>query len=140
MVEIEERPLSTSTRGAWAGLAALLLALLAMAAWLDPSPSGRGTHQQLGLPPCTFLFLFDRPCPACGMTTSWSYVMHGDWDAACRANLGGTLLALLAISVACGALAIAASGRRRWVPGERTWALLALTLAVITLVDWLRRV
>ena len=35
-------------------LALGLAVLLGVARALEPSPQGRGTHQQLGLPPCTF--------------------------------------------------------------------------------------
>ena len=45
-----------------AGLSGLIL--LSLAIWLEPNPSGFGTHQQLGLPPCTILFWFDVPCPS----------------------------------------------------------------------------
>lgn len=45
---------------------------------LKPSPFGHGTHTQLGLPPCPSVVLFDRPCPGCGLTTSWTAFMHGD--------------------------------------------------------------
>ncbi len=44
---------------------------------LKPSPFGHGTHTQLGLPPCPSVVLFDRPCPGCGLTTSWTAFMHG---------------------------------------------------------------
>ena len=59
---------------------------------LVPDPRGLGTHQQLGLPPCTFRVLFGRPCPACGMTTAWANVLRGRLPPALRANVTGTLL------------------------------------------------
>ena len=49
-----------------------LLGLLAVARWLEPAASGMGTHQQLGLPACTTVTLFNVRCPSCGMTTSWA--------------------------------------------------------------------
>ena len=50
-------------------LAVLLLALgllapLGVAAMLRPDGRGFGTHQQLGLPPCTFRVLFGRAAQA----------------------------------------------------------------------------
>ncbi|MBX3422622.1 MAG: DUF2752 domain-containing protein [Pirellulaceae bacterium] len=72
--------------------------LLAIARMLTPSPFGMGTHQQLGLPPCTVLELWGIPCPACGMTTSWSLVTRGRIFEAAQANSGGMLLALIALA------------------------------------------
>lgn len=76
----------------------LLLALLVIARGLTPSPSGFGTHQQLGLPPCTAIVLLNIPCPACGMTTSWSHTLRGNLVAAAQSNAGGMLLALIAMA------------------------------------------
>jgi len=50
--------------------------VLAASAWLTPSPSGVGTHMQLGLPPCGFLVLTGKPCPACGLTTAFAQLAH----------------------------------------------------------------
>lgn len=118
-----------------------LLSLLAMAAWLRPDPSGLGTHQQLGLPPCSFRVLLQIRCPACGMTTSWSHVVRGQLWSACRANVGGTLLALVAIIVGPWSLLSASYGRCLGKP-PAGWLLLVVTLAVVlvTLVDWTGRI
>jgi len=55
--------------GAWAAIAA--------AACLVPDPSGCGTHEQLGLPPCSFLARTGWPCPSCGLTTSVAATSRG---------------------------------------------------------------
>lgn len=55
---------------------------------------GHGTHTQLGLPPCGSVLLFDRPCPGCGMTTSWTALLHGNFGQALSANLMGPFLYL----------------------------------------------
>lgn len=44
---------------------------------LHPSKDGFGTHRELGLPACPSVVLFDRPCPGCGLTTSWTATLHG---------------------------------------------------------------
>jgi hypothetical protein len=62
---------------------------------LTPSPQGHGTHQQLGLPPCPSVLAFDRPCPGCGLTTSFTALLHGDLSAAWKANPFGPLFYLL---------------------------------------------
>lgn len=69
---------------------------------LHADPSGHGTHTQLGLPPCPSALLFDRPCPGCGLTTSFTALLHGQWGLAFSAHplgpflyLGITIWALL---------------------------------------------
>ncbi|MBX7169090.1 MAG: DUF2752 domain-containing protein [Pirellulales bacterium] len=120
------------------GLAGLgLLALLCVAAWLTPNARGLGTHQQLGLPPCTFLTLFGQRCPACGMTTAWAHAVRGQFAAAAAANLGGTLLAVAAALGAPWLLAVALRGR--WllgVPREEVLAVGAGVFVALTLLDW----
>lgn len=71
----------------------LLLGGFILASSLHPDPRGYGTHQRLGLPPCTFRALFGMPCPGCGMTTSFAHFVRGDVPSAIRANAAGCLLA-----------------------------------------------
>lgn len=78
-------------------LAAGLSITLAVAMWLSPDPSGLGTHQQLGLPPCTSITVMGLRCPACGMTTSWALMAEGRIAEAIGANLGGSLLFMVAL-------------------------------------------
>ena len=60
----------------------------------------------------------------CGMTTAWAHLVRGQWLAACRANVGGVLLGLLAMVGAPWLLGSACQGRWwGWTPTER--ALLA---------------
>ena len=54
----------------------------AIGLYLHPDGVGHGTHQQLGLPPCPSVLLFHRPCPGCGLTTSWTNFLHGHIAAA----------------------------------------------------------
>jgi hypothetical protein len=78
-------------------LASGLVVVLAVALWLTPDPSGTGTHQQLGLPPCTSITVLGLRCPACGMTTSWALMSEGRIAEALAANIGGSLLYVIAI-------------------------------------------
>lgn len=114
-----------------------LLALLAIAACLRPDPRGFGTHQQLGLRPCTISEVFGIRCPSCGMTTSWCHLMHGELRESLRANVGGTLLALLAL--AFGPWAVASGLRGWWLgrsPNEVFVAVLVVVVVIITMIDW----
>lgn len=63
--------------------------------YLKPSPTGHGTHMELGLPPCPSVLLFNRPCPGCGLTTSWTATIHGDLPTAFHAHPFGPILYLM---------------------------------------------
>ena len=52
--------------------------VLVIAALLEPNPAGMGTHQQLGLAPCSFWAWFSIPCPMCGMTTTFCHMANVD--------------------------------------------------------------
>lgn len=56
----------------------LWAAITVICAFLHPNPSGHGTHTQLGLAPCPSVLIWSRPCPACGLTTSFAATVHGD--------------------------------------------------------------
>ena len=118
-------------------LGSVPVGLLVIAATLTPETQGFGTHQQLGLPPCTFKELTGIRCPSCGMTTSWSHMMHGQVVGALRANVGGTLLA--AIAAAAGPWIIASGIHGAWLgrfPSEWTSLTVGVSLMGITLIDW----
>lgn len=132
-------PLSIAARGGCAAIGLVLLALLALAAWLSPDPYGEGygTHRQLGLPPCSFIQVFGFRCPSCGMTTAWSYVVRGRLQSAVAANAGGALTAIIAALAAPWCLAAAARGRCLvWRPTAVVWLTLTFTVLAVTLVDW----
>lgn len=78
----------------------------AVGLYLSPAVGGHGTHQQLGLPPCPSAMVLDRPCPGCGLTTSWSAFLHGDWALAFRSHPLGPALYV------CFSLYALASGYR----------------------------
>jgi len=114
-----------------------LLALLALASRMRPDPRGWGTHEQLGLPPCTFLFATGLRCPACGMTTSWAYATRGQWAAALQSHVSGTLLAVAAAMLAATLLAAAVRGRRPLrQPGDAATISLLAVAAATLLGEW----
>lgn len=118
----------------------LLFALLGLAGMLEPDSSGFGTHRQLGLPPCTAVALLGIPCPTCGMTTSWSHLMHGELSASWAANPGGTCLAMVAALAGLWALIVSAQGRYRPLLTGRIWIAITLAIIAITLVDWASKI
>lgn len=90
--------------------AAGCLAVLGIAAWMNPDAAGHGTHTQLGLPDCTWAQTFNKPCATCGMTTSFAHAGNGDLLGSARTQPFGFLLALLTAASVWGAGHIAATG------------------------------
>jgi hypothetical protein len=95
-----------------AGVASLLcLTVLIIAARLHPEPSGIETHLQLGLQPCGLLRTTGVPCPTCGMTTSFSFLAHGQILHSLGAQPAGTVFAFFAAMAVWIGLYIALTGR-----------------------------
>lgn len=95
------------------GFAALGVVVFLIAAVLKPydhegRPLSHGTHRQLGLPPCMMRQVTGLACPSCGMTTSFSLVMHGDLTAAWQVNWAGAVAALLGLGATLWMSAVAA--------------------------------
>ena len=133
--------MSPAARGLLATLGGGLLLALVIAACLHPDPRGIGTHEHLGLPPCTFFTWFGLRCPFCGMTTAWAHTMRGQLAAALAANAGGPLLALAAMVAGPWMVASAVRGRPvLGTPSDLLLAAVGLVLAAVTMLDWLRRI
>jgi len=118
-----------------------MLVVLGLAFSLKPDPSGMGTHQQIpGLGPCTIQTLFGFPCPACGMTTSWSLFTKGQFFAALMTSASGTILA--AVCSATSIWFLIAAVRGKWpgfVPTPLPVAIGALSWIVLVIAEWLAR-
>jgi len=93
-------------------IAALCLTVLSLSAWLSPAADGHGTHTQLGLTPCMWAVTLDKPCPTCGMTTSFSHAGEGSWITSASTQPMGTLLVLMTAGVFWGSLSQALTGAR----------------------------
>ena len=112
-------------------MALAFTAVFATAAWIVPydaegRPKSMRTHTQLGLPPCSMESTIGKPCPACGLTTAFSLLAHGDVPNSLAANWVGTLLALFWFALIPWAI-ISAIRARLW--GIRNGEL-ATTVAV----------
>jgi Protein of unknown function (DUF2752) len=97
-----------------------LSTILGLSLWLNPyDEDGQAlrmeTHRQLGLPPCNFVILTGKPCPSCGMTTSFSLLAHGDVINSVKANWVGSLLAAYWFALIPWALFSAVRGKAQWV-------------------------
>jgi hypothetical protein len=113
------------------------LTVTVVAALVPPDAGGHGTHQRLGLPPCAMPLLFHRLCPGCGLTTSFSALLHGDFALAWRAHLFGPLLYALFTATAIIS-AIAYAKKRRWnLNSERfVWGLGLIVCAYVGYGFW----
>ncbi|HIQ20984.1 MAG TPA: DUF2752 domain-containing protein [Planctomycetes bacterium] len=126
-----------------AGLLGLALGLcvpLVVAGLLVPDPRGYGTHEQLGLPPCSATVLFGGRCPTCGMTTAWAWLVRLRICEALRANVGGVLLGL-ATAVSIPWLVLSALRGRwfLWVPNGGQVFVASVVFLGVTFLDWLIR-
>jgi hypothetical protein len=117
-----------------------LLAGFWLASRLDPDPRGYGTHQRLGLPPCSFQLLCGLKCPSCGSTTCFAHYVRGDWSAAIRSNPGAFGLAIVCTAmIPWGAWSVWTG--RLWRLDEPATAFLWLLVSIVTIsiVQWIVR-
>lgn len=131
-------PMLWWVRLALVGMACGLIAVFVIGACLRPyeadgRPRTHGTHQQLGLPPCSFYALTGWPCPSCGFTTSFSLVAHGDIRNAFGVNSVGTLLALYCLVLIPWAIVSAVRRRMIWIRSIEKLAIVSL-IGVVTLM------
>lgn len=95
-----------------AAIAAALLGVLALSAWLTPARDGHATHTQLGLPQCGWVVRFNKPCPTCGMTTAFARAAHGDVSGSLRAQPFAAAVSLATAAGFWGAAHVACTGSR----------------------------
>ena len=121
-------------------LGVVLAMLLAIAAWLNPDPSGLGTHRQLGLPGCNMVTFFGIRCPGCGMTTSWAHTLNGDIQSGLRCSTSGVLFCVFTAAIVPCLLVLAIRGKtsnRNWFSRVSVPVLIAIML--ISIAEWLIR-
>jgi hypothetical protein len=127
---LELAPVSGWARWSHALLLLGVLVMVGVGLYLTPDPAGHGTHQQLGLPPCTIYYLTGRPCPSCGLTTSVSAILHGQFGLAWRANPMGFLIVAAATAIAFNSLFALLWGRSVRIENTRFTLLLLALLAL----------
>lgn len=131
-------PLGLFSRLLLAGLVCFLVAGFTLAYQLEPDTRGYGTHQRLGLPPCTFRFLLGIPCPSCGMTTSFAHFVRGEFVSSLQANWVGTIMATVsALAIPWGIISLAIG--RAWKTRDPVLAGLIVmsVFCGLSLVNWL---
>lgn len=112
------------------------LLILGIALWLNPynadgSRKDMATHTQLGLPPCNMVVMTGKPCPACGMTTSFSLLAHGDIVGSARANWVGTLLATYGLILIPWAIVSSARGKYLFVRSGELLTMISLLVFMV---------
>jgi hypothetical protein len=139
-IPVRGYPLTRSGRVLLLGWGLFLVAGFALAAWVEPDPRGYGTHQRLGLPPCSFHVLFGTSCPSCGSTTSFAHFVRGHWPAAVRCNTAAFLLALTCAAMIPWSWYSAWRGRLWQVEQPATAFLwLLIVLCSISIAQWIMR-
>jgi hypothetical protein len=132
---------SRGDRIAWFVLGMLPAIVILLATRLSPDPSGHGTHQQLGLPPCGFIYVTGYPCPGCGLTTAFAHMVRLEFVGAARSNPFGILLFMVSFTT----IWVSVYGFVKKLPVLRTlerlqferWAVL---LSVTAVIVWVVRV
>ena len=124
-------------------IAALLAGVFAVAFYLNPydadgRPRTMATHTQLGMPPCNFVILAGKPCPSCGMTTSFALLVRGDVVASLRANWAGTLIAVLWALTMVWAVASGIKGRALFIPRGRGELVLTVSVGAVLILMLMR--
>jgi len=142
---LRRQPAAASLRVAWhvratlVLIASILIGVFSVAWWLNPyhpdgTPRRMATHRQLGLPPCNFVILTGKPCPSCGMTTSFALFIRGDLRASLQANWVGTLLAAGAVIALPWSLLSAWRGRLLGIPPAYGDYLLTSAVALLLIL------
>ena len=125
-------------------LASIWVTVFVIAALLNPytedgKPRRSETHRQwpLNLPECTFKEVTGLPCPSCGMTTSFSLLIHGDVWNSLQANFAGTLLASLGLFYVPWSIACVWKGRFLLIQSlEMTLFRLSIIFLILLFARW----
>ena len=129
---------SAAERGVQIFLAALCAAALAAGVLLVPSSTGTGTHRVLGLPECGMLKMTGKPCPTCGVTTSFVLAAHGRFaESLVNQPFGFVLFWLVAASLVGLAAALARGRSVQPFFVRVSPRLIILALLAIMLVSWM---
>ena len=127
----------------WAGAAAVLcMGVLVLAGYVTPAANGLGTHQQLNLPACGFYERTGYPCPTCGMTTAFAYMVRGRVLQSFIAQPGGALAAICCILAVPIAGYITITGR--WIDrldryiylAGVNWLWVTMSIVAVALLSW----
>lgn len=131
-------------RASLLAIAAALTAVFVAAYWIHPynadgTPKSSATHTQLGMPPCNFVTLTGKPCPSCGMTTSFALLVRGDVANSLRANWVGSIMCVLWAGTLVWALVSGIRGKPLFVRpgrGELVFTVIVGVMLTLMLARW----
>jgi len=131
------RPGALRIRGTAFGILLLAVFCFYIAARLTPSPSGYGTHRQLGYPACLMPILTGHPCPTCGMTTAFTHAVRGQFLSAFHAQPAGLALALGLFAGCMCCIRIVVTGNYDFIKFRVQPGRLALLVLAFVLFAWI---
>lgn len=133
MSEYEPRRADIGSRLRAGFVAVGSLTVLGVAAGLNASEEGLGTHTQLGMPPCMFREATGYPCMTCGMTTSFSHAADMDLVSSASVQPVGLLLAILTAAAFWASLGVVVGGSTlgRQLAGTLTGRVLWIGAAIL---------
>lgn len=124
-----------------ASVAAAAAVILGVASFLQPSPTGLGTHGQLNMPACTWIAVMDVPCPTCGMTTAFAHAADGHLLASLQTQPLGFLLAITTAIALLTGVFVAATGSRAASMYTTLWTKAGVwTLILLAVGSWLYKI
>jgi hypothetical protein len=140
----EARRIRRGVRVMLLAIAAILTAVFVIAFRIHPydaegNPRTMATHTQIGMPPCNFVVLTGKPCPSCGMTTSFALLVRGDVVNSLKANWVGSTICVLWALTLVWAVASAAWGKMLFVPpgrGELVFTIIVGAVVFLMLARW----
>jgi hypothetical protein len=126
-------------RGVLLAMAACLAAVFVTAFRIYPydengQPLTMSSHTQLGLPRCNFVELTGKPCPSCGMTTSFALLVRGDVISSLRANWVGSTICLMWAVTLVWAVASSLWGKALLIPPRRGEMIFTIILGVVLIL------
>jgi len=132
------------TRATLIAVAVLLIGVFVAAFRIHPydedgKPRTMSTHTQLGMPPCNFAVLIGKPCPSCGMTTSFALLVRGDVVASAKANWVGSIICVVWAMTLVWAAASGVWGKPLLVPpgrGELVFTVVTGVVLTLMLARW----
>lgn len=137
-IPLAEGPVAASIDRAAAVVVVSAAAAAVVALWrVVPDARGFGTHEQLGLSPCSWPVTYGFPCPTCGCTTAACLFVHGRVFEAVAVQPFGALLtgALLLLALHAGACLAFARSFVDLLVRLPVWRVVAGTLVAL-LLGW----
>jgi len=125
-------------RFAWGWVLAGCVLVLAAGIHIKPDPRGHGSHEQLGFAPCGFYILTGCPCPTCGTTTAFAWLVHGHpWMALKTQPFGAASAVATAALLGLSIVGIVTAGAPAIRLSRRSSVALALGFLGLFVGSWL---